>query len=685
MVKPYTTLLSEITTYINDNASADITPAEVRQRFMDLLEYFVTYQGAYRVYSLDRNVNFMNYIENGTDVTSIFNDLCATAIAQGYNAIHIPKPLSTQYINFSGQLLIPAYLSVLRDRRAILNYTGSADEEHVIVGAAGTQNSEVEIDLYVRRNTFTNWTQTVDTGILVHQCYRSKIFLNSDGFYQGAELRSNSNLGFAYSLVRPGLIRESRYKLILNKKDANSWINEIVFDCSEGTFSMQSTSRATIGWTSGKYPVGVLYKGHASNNQYTNAHLWIKPCFEQGASGPAWEEVANFEFDTWAKDITVIGARNEQSNAIRPMIRRKPGAVNFNGIAVDMSYMYNSGDSYPELYLDESYANDFQGIEFTSRSGPLRMAARRKSIALPDVAANATQYKSTGTIHIPGWHWRQASGGAVSRGSVGTTHLITRTAVEVFGGITEAPGFLIDVMKCRCFSCVPLLESGAANYRQFFIPWDAALTNRYTSAILTAPAPVSGAIPNTVTISHAGYAYASAPTLTVTGGGGTGCTATCTINGSGQINTVTITNGGSGYVSTPTITITHNHWIKGAQFFPITNYGGAYYYTTGSESPFTVLVNPSANIRYIEMLANPQTSNIKLIGYNINSLDGNPIAIRSWYEDHDWATKRTFDAPTNPWKGNLKDGSILEYDNVTIPGDPWAYRKRGVVFDALNP
>src|SRR5512139_1212299 len=103
MVKSYSTILSEITSYINDNDAGDITPAEVRQRFMDMLEYHVTYQGAYRVYSLDRNTNFMAYIEAGTDITSIFNSLCSTAIAQGYNAIYIPKPLASQYINFTGQ------------------------------------------------------------------------------------------------------------------------------------------------------------------------------------------------------------------------------------------------------------------------------------------------------------------------------------------------------------------------------------------------------------------------------------------------------------------------------------------------------------------------------------------------------------------------------------------------------
>lgn len=685
MVKPYSTLLSEITTYINDNANADITPAEVRQRFMDLLEYFVTYQGAPRVYTMDRNVNFMAYIEAGTDITSIFNDICSTAIAQGYNAIYIPKPLASQYINFSGQLQIPSYLSVYRDSRAILNYTGSADEPHIIVGSSGANNSQVRVDLSVRRNTFTDWSQTDDTGILIHNGYFSEFAVEADGFYQGVELRSNAALGFAYSLIRVGLIRESRYKLILNKNDINSWVNELVFDCSRGSFSMLSNSRSRIGWTSGKYPVGVLYKGHASNVQYTNSHLWIKPCFEQGASGPAWEEIANFEFDTLARDIYVIGARNEQSNAVRPMIRRKTGSTNLTGVSVEMTYMYDPSDGYDKLYLDESYSNQFANIEFRNLLGVGGMARKPKSISLPDVAAHATQYKSTGTIHIPGWHWRAASGGAVSRGSVGTTHLISRTAVEVVSGISEATGFLVDVRKCRLLCLSPLLESGAANHRMHLIPWDSALTNRYTSAMLTAPAPVAGAIPNTVTITHAGYAYASAPTLTVSGGGGSGCTMTCTINGSGQINSVTVTNGGSGYVSTPTITITHNHWVQTSSFFPTSSYGGAYYYTTGSESPFTVLVNPNANIAYLEVLVHPQGGNVKLIGYNVESLDGRPVAIRSWYNDHDWFTRRTYDVPTDPWKGNMIDGTVLHYDNASIPGDPWGYRKRGVTYDALNP
>lgn len=685
MVKPYSTLLSEITTYINDNASADVTPAEVRQRFMDLLEYFVTYQGSYRVYSLDRNVNYMSSVENGTDITSIFNSLCSTAIAQGYNAIYIPKPLASQYINFSGQLLIPAFLSVLRDSRAILNYTGSADEEHIIVGDAATNNSQVRVDLSVRRNTFSNWTQTVDMGILVHNGYFSQFDLESDGFYQGAELRSNNSLGFAYSLVRLGLFRESRYKLILNKKDAASWINEIVFDCSRGSFNMQKTSRATIGWTAGKYPVGVLYKAHASNVQYANSHYWIKPCFEQSGEGPPWEEVANFEFSTGlVRDIYVVGARNEQTNAVRPMIRRKPGST-LVGMSVEMTYMYDASDSYSKLYLDESYSNQFANVEFKTLTGIGGQSRKPKIITLPDVAANATQYKSTGTIHIPGWHWRQFSGGAVSRGSAGTTNTISRTSVDVISGINEGCGFLVDVRKCKCLCLTPLLESGAANHRMHLIPWDSTLTNRYTSGILTAPAPVAGVVPNSVTITHAGYAYASAPTLTVTGGGGTGCTMTCTINGSGQINSVTVTNGGSGYVSTPTITITHNHWVKSSDFSPTPYFNGAYYYGTGSESPFTVLVDPNTNIAYLEVLVYPHGGTVKLTGYQVESLDGNPLAIRSWYSDHDWYTKRTYDTPTNPWKGNLITGSVLMYDNASIPGDPWGYRLRGTVYDALNP
>lgn len=425
-----------------------------------------------RILSVEQYRSWTTRVAAGEDMTAHLNAVFTKAVNEGYDAVYIAKPAGGQYINFSGVINIPVGISVLSDQQVILRDMSSVETDHVVVGSAGASNTLVKIQLHVVKNVFTTWAQANDCGILLHNPRYCELDLACEGFTNNICFRATGGFGVAYSLVRIGRVVGGRYNIIFDKTTSDAWSNQMTFDCSKSHISTPSGLRNTIGWVTGRYPVGILYKG-TTNHPY-NDHVWFRPSFEINSwEVVPFEDQACLQCETPCIDIEIFRARHE--NALPNFLRIK--STDCEGIKCSIANVKDATWQLADMYKSD-VGQQFEGHQIST----LRSEGytRPTSYYSPNVAMRAKQYSAAGAIYVPGMFF---DGGSRTRQSSATTHTINADSVQIADGTAEPLSMLIDTSKTRMLAFYPILDGTEGFARVVCVGWDAARTTRYAAAV----------------------------------------------------------------------------------------------------------------------------------------------------------------------------------------------------------
>lgn len=626
------------------------------------------------IYDMSRDAAFMAAYNAGTDCQTHLQDALTNCLSWGYGGIYLPY-LSGKNIKFSGQLTVPPGVSVHRNRKVKLEYTGTADEAHVIVGTVDVYNGNVYIDIEVVRTTPAVWSSKPnDTGILLHSPNFSRLVLGADMFTNGVIIKSGAEPASWLSLDLC-LIRDAQFGCTFHKtgNTNNSYINELKVKHSDGEFNISTDCFARNGYTAGtKYPVGFRFISDYSVNSFDN-HSYDKPCFELNGGGH-YTEIAPFQFEASANTIVARDIRLE--SGLAQLIRHKGGVL--QSIDMHIGYtdatpaVYSTRVNLAGLYRSEAGQNyhsnvKIWGTQFTSSGGGLTWKS-------PNLGAVANQYDAAGRIYVPGFYWQNTSDNTRQKRSVGTSPAINTDAIEIVN--TDNIGLLIHLNGCRRFRVRPIVKSGGSYLRQGFIPWNSTLTQRCAPAYLTAIV-VGGAVTGFNYLQ--GGKYDTDPTITVPGGTGLVLGA-ITRDGNGAITNVAVTNGGTGFTNGQAANIVSNdeHWLIGPGFQEDeVGWYGCYY--DNDANPLGYVLQVRDAVEYVEWRGRGAGGSVFLSGVEVESLDGNPVTCRSWFDGYSDFTKRkiAFNPNGTSIKGYYAQGEIIEYDGRSIIGEPAALSYRG--------
>lgn len=629
------------------------------------------------VYDLTNDAAFLAAYNAGTDCTSILQNILTNLLSWGYDSIYIPYRTG-KTVKCANQLLVPAEVSIYRHRKAKLEYTGTADQVFVIVGAANTYNGNVYIDLEVVRTTPAVWaSKPNDTGILLHSPNFSKLFVGADMFTNGVVVQAGTQPA-SWLDIQLYLIRDAKFGLTFytTANNVNSYINEIRLSHADGEFNISTDCHLINPYVAGSsFPVGIRFRSDFNASPFDN-HYHEKPCFELNGGGH-YGYVAPYQFDG---SVNTLVARNirQESGGTTGLIRHVSGVAH----SIDMHIGYtDSTFKLADMYDSVAGQNYFSNVRIWGTQFP--GSGGGNTWRSPNLGAVSNQYDAAGRIYVPGFYWHSSADNTRQKRSIGTANTISSDSIEIVD--TDAIGLLIQLGDCRMFRVRPVVKSGGANLRQGFIPWNEALTQRHAPAYLTANVTL-GAI--TSFNYWQGGKYDTDPTITVPGGTGLVLGA-ITRDGNGAITNVAVVSGGSGFTNGATANIVSNdkHWIQGPGFQEDEiSWYGCYYDNGANPQGYSVWVREG--VKYVEWRGRATGGSVHLAGFVIESLDGNPITARSWFGGYSDFVKRkiAFDPNGVSLKGSFAQGEVLEYDGRSIVGEPTGFSYRGgTAWDQILP
>ena len=177
------------------------------------------------------------------------------------------------------------------------------------IGNEDSTNVSIYLELKVKNNNYSDWSNENNIGILLHNIYNSEIKIkNTMNFTIGCEVRA-TNSGCAYNQFYLNMILGNKIGLSIHSA-TNGWINENTF--YNGRFSGGFSSNA-VNNGKGRTGIKVYSDSDSLNGGYANnSNLFIKPSFELGDSDASPENATGIEFVDAAEN-RVFEARSESN------------------------------------------------------------------------------------------------------------------------------------------------------------------------------------------------------------------------------------------------------------------------------------------------------------------------------------------------------------------------------------
>ncbi|MCP3025421.1 hypothetical protein [Halobacillus sp. A5] len=172
----------------------------------------------------------------------------------------------------SDTISIPSGINVIMEKTLI--YTGSNDEPALIVGEPGKSNKGVKINIKVKRDSLSDWTDESSVGVRIINSNACDINIaEARGFTIGAQL-IGSDGGFAYSEIHLGDIQDNKFGLDCTNEGSEGlgWFNENVI--VGGRFWCSSSANTSLS----RY--GVRITSNDENYTNNNSNFFLKPSFE---------------------------------------------------------------------------------------------------------------------------------------------------------------------------------------------------------------------------------------------------------------------------------------------------------------------------------------------------------------------------------------------------------------------
>lgn len=168
-------------------------------------------------------------------------------------------------------ITVPAGVDVRMNAPMI--YFGSENEACLIIGETNVSNVFVNLKLYVKRNTYSDWTSENNIGIVLINTALSNVeIVRASNFTIGVQCLG-SYQGFTLNQLALGRFENNKYGLDLNNEHGG-YVNENLF--TNGSFSIDSLCTVNIG----KDMYAVRMKSKDGGYTGCNGNIFLKPCFE---------------------------------------------------------------------------------------------------------------------------------------------------------------------------------------------------------------------------------------------------------------------------------------------------------------------------------------------------------------------------------------------------------------------
>ncbi len=368
--------------------------------------------------------------------------------------------------------------NVVFEEGAFILYTGSAEETALTLGeVTGNTSNKVYRNIWVKRETLSDWTDEANIGVKFVNTIRSNIYnVSSQGFTIGIQVLGD-NFGNGYNDYHLGLILNNKVGVDLLSDDTSSsgYVNENRFFGGRITaFTGANESLDNWGFR--------LRSEQALNEDPPNSNSFYGPAIELHEQyDPARESIAFLIEDGVFN--TIYHARDETNSA--PFMR------------VQGDSEHNTATTTNNLLSAVSN----EGTYSTNFVYPIRKF--HKQLNMPEWSSGrlpsiANEYDGAGAVYIPGLSWRNSSNANQHMSSVSpTAATVASDYVEL--NSSRGMGVLIDTRLLKRFVLRKDFQSGFPG-RVGIIAYDASMT-QLTSGDSGHPF-VSGT-------SSAGFAYST--------------------------------------------------------------------------------------------------------------------------------------------------------------------------------